>query len=195
MNGAPVTPCPSSACSTTAAISSKPRFSCRACSPRGSTFTATSRSRAGPLPAASRGSGNPSSGTGTARPASDFIYWHWSHEWAYQIHHPLIGFNEVMITYLLAIASPTHGVPAGMYYSGWAIAIRTRQPYREGWSGSADGRSLRQRPHLLRNQARRRRRYAAARCSSPTTRTWASIRTACTTASRLRTSRTIATSR
>ena len=25
-----------------------------------------------------------------------------------------------MITYLLAIASPTHGVPAELYYSGWA---------------------------------------------------------------------------
>lgn len=28
--------------------------------------------------------------------------------------------NEVMITYLLAIASPTHGVPASLYYTGWA---------------------------------------------------------------------------
>ncbi|MBZ5550988.1 MAG: hypothetical protein LAO22_24035, partial [Acidobacteriia bacterium] len=39
-------------------------------------------------------------------PTSDFLYWHWSPEWAFQIHHPLIGFNEVMITYLLGIASP-----------------------------------------------------------------------------------------
>ena len=35
-------------------------------------------------------------------PDSDFLYWHWSKQWAWQIHHPLIGFNEVMITYLLA---------------------------------------------------------------------------------------------
>ena len=41
----------------------------------------------------------------------DFLYWHWSAEWAWQIQHPLIGFNEVMITYLLAMSSPTHGVP------------------------------------------------------------------------------------
>jgi hypothetical protein len=34
--------------------------------------------------------------------------------------HPLIGFNEVHVVYLLAIASPTHGVPASTYYSGWA---------------------------------------------------------------------------
>ncbi len=72
-------------------------------------------------------------------PQSDFIYWHWSAEWARQIHHPLIGFNEVMITYLLAIASPTHGVPAEMYYSGWAGESLTAIHYRAGWSGSTDG--------------------------------------------------------
>ncbi len=70
---------------------------------------------------------------------SDFIYWHWSPRWGFQIHHNLIGFNEVMITYLLAIASPTHGVPAGMYYSGWANQSETGQSYRQGWSGSAEG--------------------------------------------------------
>jgi hypothetical protein len=72
-------------------------------------------------------------------PKSDFIYWHWSAEWGRQIHHPLIGFNEVMITYLLAMSSPTHGVPAAMYYSGWAGQSRQAISYREGWSGSIDG--------------------------------------------------------
>jgi hypothetical protein len=72
-------------------------------------------------------------------PTSDFLYWHWSPQWAFQIHHPLIGFNEVMITYLLGIASPTHGVPADMYYSGWAGQSARALEYRQGWSGSADG--------------------------------------------------------
>jgi hypothetical protein len=72
-------------------------------------------------------------------PASDFLYWHWSPEWGFQIHHPLIGFNETMIVYLLAIASPTHAVPASMYYSGWAGQVERAQNYRQGWSGSADG--------------------------------------------------------
>jgi len=72
-------------------------------------------------------------------PKSDFIYWHWSPEWAEQIHHPLIGFNEVMITYLLAMSSPTHGVPVDMYYSGWAGQSQTAINYRGGWSGSHDG--------------------------------------------------------
>jgi len=72
-------------------------------------------------------------------PKSDFIYWHWSREWGDQIHHPLIGFNEVMITYLLAMSSPTHGVPVDMYYSGWASQSQTAINYRGGWSGALDG--------------------------------------------------------
>ncbi|HKR84517.1 MAG TPA: glucoamylase family protein, partial [Terriglobales bacterium] len=72
-------------------------------------------------------------------PKSDFVYWHWSREWGDQIHHPLIGFNEVMITYLLAMSSPTHGVPVDMYYSGWAGQSQTAINYRGGWSGASDG--------------------------------------------------------
>ncbi len=69
----------------------------------------------------------------------DFIYWHWSAEWGWQIQHPLIGFNEVMITYLLAMSSPTHAVGPEMYYSGWASQDERALQYREGWSGSKDG--------------------------------------------------------
>jgi hypothetical protein len=53
-------------------------------------------------------------------PQSDALYWHWSPRWSWHINHRLTGFNEVMIVYLLAIASPTHAVPAGLYYTGWA---------------------------------------------------------------------------
>jgi len=69
----------------------------------------------------------------------DFLYWHWSSEWGWQIQHALIGFNEVMITYLLAMSSPTHGVPATLYYSGWASQSERAQHYRAGWSGSVNG--------------------------------------------------------
>jgi hypothetical protein len=72
-------------------------------------------------------------------PKSDFLYWHWSPRWGWRIHHNLIGFNEVMITYLLAMSSPTHGVPAEMYYSGWANQSETGFSYRAGWSGTKDG--------------------------------------------------------
>jgi exo beta-1,2-glucooligosaccharide sophorohydrolase (non-reducing end) len=53
-------------------------------------------------------------------PQGRALYWHWSPEWAWHINHPISGYNEAMIVYLLAIASPTHGVPATLYYSGWA---------------------------------------------------------------------------
>jgi exo beta-1,2-glucooligosaccharide sophorohydrolase (non-reducing end) len=53
-------------------------------------------------------------------PDGDALYWHWSPQWSWLLHHPIHGFNEAMIVYLLAIASPAHGVPASLYYSGWA---------------------------------------------------------------------------
>ena len=52
-------------------------------------------------------------------PQSDALFWHWSPDWNWQINHRLTGFNEVMITYLLAVASPTHSVAPGLYYTGW----------------------------------------------------------------------------
>lgn len=54
-----------------------------------------------------------------ATPKRDAIYWHWSPEYSFHIANRLTGWNEVMITYLLAIGSPTHGIPASDYYSGW----------------------------------------------------------------------------
>lgn len=53
-------------------------------------------------------------------PGTDALFWHWSPDYAWFIHNRLTGWNEVMITYLLAIASPTHGAPASFYYTGWA---------------------------------------------------------------------------
>jgi exo beta-1,2-glucooligosaccharide sophorohydrolase (non-reducing end) len=72
-------------------------------------------------------------------PESDALYWHWSPEWTWRINHRLTGFNEAMITYLLAIASPTHGVPADLYYTGWAGQSKAAQEYRAGWSGTSEG--------------------------------------------------------
>ena len=70
---------------------------------------------------------------------SDAIYWHWSPDWAGQIKHRLTGFNETMIVYLLAIASPTHPVPAELYYTGWAGQSQVAVDYRRGWGGSTAG--------------------------------------------------------
>ena len=72
-------------------------------------------------------------------PDSKFLYWHWSPDQAWVINHRLIGWNETMVTYLLAIASPTHGVPASMYYSGWANLDSTGRMYRRGWGQTDEG--------------------------------------------------------
>jgi exo beta-1,2-glucooligosaccharide sophorohydrolase (non-reducing end) len=72
-------------------------------------------------------------------PDSKFLYWHWSPDQAWVINHTLIGWNETMVTYLLAIASPTHAVPASMYYSGWANQDSTGQKYRSAWGRTKDG--------------------------------------------------------
>ncbi len=72
-------------------------------------------------------------------PQDNALLWHWSPQWSWYIDHRLTGFNETMITYLLAIASPTHGVPADLYYSGWAGQSPAAVAYRTGWSGSTEG--------------------------------------------------------
>ncbi|MBX3062215.1 MAG: hypothetical protein KF726_04520 [Anaerolineae bacterium] len=69
----------------------------------------------------------------------DVLYWHWSADYEWHIGHPLIGWNETMIVYLLGIASPTHAIPASLYYSGWAGQSERAIRYREGWSKSARG--------------------------------------------------------
>ncbi len=72
-------------------------------------------------------------------PDSKYLYWHWSPDKEWIINHRLTGWNETMVTYLLAIASPTHGVPASLYYSGWANQDSTGQQYRMNWGGTTDG--------------------------------------------------------
>ena len=53
--------------------------------------------------------------------------------------HKIIGFNETMITYLLAIFSPTHPVSPDMYYSGWASQDTIARKYRMVWGKTSQG--------------------------------------------------------
>ncbi len=53
-------------------------------------------------------------------PTSNFLYWHWSPNYNWQMNMVIRGPNETQIVYLLAIASPTHGVPASLYHNGYA---------------------------------------------------------------------------
>jgi exo beta-1,2-glucooligosaccharide sophorohydrolase (non-reducing end) len=53
-------------------------------------------------------------------PQGEALYWHWSPDFSWHISNRLTGFNEAMIAYLLAMASPTHAVSPELYYTGWA---------------------------------------------------------------------------
>ena len=57
-----------------------------------------------------------------SRNDSGVLYWHWSPNYGWQMNFPLRGYNEALIVYLLALASPTHPVDADYYHSGWAGA-------------------------------------------------------------------------
>lgn len=48
------------------------------------------------------------------------LLWHWSPNYDFAINLPIRGYNEALIIYLLAIASPTHSIPAQAYHTGWA---------------------------------------------------------------------------
>ena len=48
------------------------------------------------------------------------LYWHWSPDYLWQMNHPVRGWNEALITYVLAASSPTYSIPKIVYDNGWA---------------------------------------------------------------------------
>ncbi|MEE1962692.1 glucoamylase family protein [Allomuricauda taeanensis] len=48
------------------------------------------------------------------------LYWHWSPNNGFSINLELKGYNEVLITYVLAAASPDFGIEKEVYTNGWA---------------------------------------------------------------------------
>ena len=47
------------------------------------------------------------------------LYWHWSPNYNWQINLPIRGWNECLITYVLAASSTTFSIPPVVYSSGW----------------------------------------------------------------------------
>ncbi len=54
------------------------------------------------------------------RNGQNVLYWHWSPDYQWQMNFPLKGYNECLITYVMAAASPTHPITAAPYNEGWA---------------------------------------------------------------------------
>jgi hypothetical protein len=48
------------------------------------------------------------------------LYWHWSPEYKWEMNFAIGGYNECLITYILAAASPTHSIKPEVYHQGWA---------------------------------------------------------------------------
>lgn len=51
---------------------------------------------------------------------SNSLYWHWSPSYDWQMNFPLEGYNECLITYVMAASSPTHSIAPNIYHEGWA---------------------------------------------------------------------------
>lgn len=54
------------------------------------------------------------------REGREVLYWHWSPNNGWAMNFPLRGFNECLITYILAASSERYPVPAAVYHRGWA---------------------------------------------------------------------------
>jgi len=48
------------------------------------------------------------------------LYWHWSPEFQWQMNFKIEGYNETLIAYILAAASPTYPISAETFHNGWA---------------------------------------------------------------------------
>jgi hypothetical protein len=49
----------------------------------------------------------------------NLLYWHWSPNYNWEMNLPVRGWNECLITYVLAAASPTYSIPKIVYDNGW----------------------------------------------------------------------------
>lgn len=48
------------------------------------------------------------------------LYWHWSPNYNWQMNMKITGWNECLVTYIMAAASPDYGIPKEVYTQGWA---------------------------------------------------------------------------
>jgi len=49
----------------------------------------------------------------------DALYWHWSKNYGFKLNHRITGFDETLITYVLAASSPTFPIKQTVYEKGY----------------------------------------------------------------------------
>jgi hypothetical protein len=59
------------------------------------------------------------------------LYWHWSPRHGWEMDHAITGWNECLIAFVLAAASPTHAIAPEVYHRGWTDSptFRNGQSY------------------------------------------------------------------
>jgi hypothetical protein len=59
------------------------------------------------------------------------LYWHWSPNYSWSSNMQINGWDEALITYVLAASSTTHAIPKVVYDNGWALngAIKNGNSY------------------------------------------------------------------
>ena len=57
------------------------------------------------------------------RDNSNVLYWHWSPNHGWAMNHEIRGWNECLITYVLAASSPNRSIDAKVYQQGWRNGI------------------------------------------------------------------------
>lgn len=52
----------------------------------------------------------------------EVLYWHWSPNYNWEMNHKIIGWNECLITYIMAASSNKYAIPASVYHKGFAAS-------------------------------------------------------------------------
>jgi hypothetical protein len=63
----------------------------------------------------------------------DVLYWHWSPYNGWAMNHQIRGWNECLITYVLAASSPRYAIEPDVYHKGFANSGEFRN--RKSWYG------------------------------------------------------------
>lgn len=50
------------------------------------------------------------------------LYWHWSPNNGWSMNHQIRGYNECLMTYILAAAAPKYAIDKKVYDEGWAMS-------------------------------------------------------------------------
>ncbi len=66
----------------------------------------------------------------------DVLIWHWSPNFEWTINHQIRGYNEALITYILAASSKTYPISKSVYHNGWASSSNfiNGKTYYQKWN-------------------------------------------------------------